>query len=155
MYNYLPGEVEHTLIVDKGNVEAYVGQVGTKWSYETYPDDYPPDFPDDMDNYFRRNKEGCPYQGFMKYIVAKDHPEKEPYIEMRQLFVRTLDRRKGVANKLFDELPGICKEEGIKRVVVAAYFEEGQDNDFAKFLRARKYKQLPHTPNEFDWEKYV
>ena len=97
----------------------------------------------------------CPHMGFIRYIVVRDRPDWEDYIEMRQVYVLARHRKFGIATRLFKELEKVAREEKIKTIYIKAYFAPHEENAFCLFLRAYGYKQLPQEPSKFDWEKHV
>lgn len=135
-FNQIPGEEVKVLVLKDGNVEPYEGEVDMYWSING------------LEN-------TCPYPGFLRYVVVRDHVRLGDYVEMRQIYVREQDRRLGVAHKLFKALEKITKKEKIRPIYVWAYFEEGHENDFARFLPTQGYEKLSHTDETFDWVKWV
>lgn len=144
MSNYLPNEVIKLIVCGSAThtpgtnlkISRPEGWGSGNWSLES----------DDND---------CPHAGFIRYIVVRDREGWEPYIEMRQIYVRKEHRRFGVAHKLFRELHKIAKEEGIKKIYIKAMFWNSAKNDFYHFLVSENYKEMPPEPDKFDWVKNV
>lgn len=102
------------------------------------------------------------YEGYMQYLIVRKNPfpefeGKQPYIEMRTIFVDKTRRRNGAGAGLFKALEKIAKREGIARLVVKVQCtKSGDPNPFCSFLPAMGYKRcLPENPRDFDWEKYA
>ena len=102
------------------------------------------------------------YDGYMQYVIVHKNPfpefeGKQPYIEMRTIFVDKTKRRSGAGAALFKALEKIAEREGISRLVIKVQCSKTNDpNPFCAFMPAMGYKRcLPENPYDFDWEKYV
>mgnify|MGYP001576031099 FL=1 len=103
-----------------------------------------------------------PYDGYIQYLIVHKNPfpefqGKQPYVEMRTIFVDKTKRRNGAGAMLFKALEKIAEREGISRLVIKVQCAEKDDpNPFCAFMPAMGYKRcLPENPYDFDWEKYV
>ena len=136
MSNSVNGEVINLIVCDDGKVSRQEGYGELGWSTGG-------------------DESVCPHQGFIRYIVCRNREGYEPYVEMRQVYVLAIHRRKGVATKLFKELEKITREEKLDTIYVQAFFAPNEENDFCRFLRKMKYLQSPPAPEKFEWVKHV
>lgn len=107
------------------------------------------------------------HRGFMRYVIMKDNPEHDDYVELRQIFINEEHRQKGYGKKFIRFLVGLAHKEDLKAIYVCTTAREEQV--FGKFLVATGFKRsfkvkkpedllpqnLPHFPFKKTIKKYA